>query len=75
MTRQSKTPKQRAEEALGIAERRYQRAITIRDRLADDLAAAEGEVSFATGLRAHAKTHPALQQTPSTTNQEAGPTA
>lgn len=71
MTRQTKTPRQRAEEQLGIAERRYARAIATRDRLANDLADAEDEVTEATALRAHAKTHPALQTPTSTTNQEA----
>lgn len=72
MVRQTKTPRQRAEEALGVAERRYRRAIRVRDRLDKDLAAAEAEVAEATQLRAYAKQHPALQtaQKGTTTNTE-----
>lgn len=66
MTRQTKTPRQRAEEALGVAERRYARATAARDRLARDLAAAEAEVAEATQLSAYAKQHPALQNTTNT---------
>lgn len=75
MPRQQRTPRERAELALGIAERRYNRAIEVRDRLASELVDAEAEVTEATQLRAYAKQHPALQ-TPSTTpTQEEGITA
>ena len=72
MARQTKTPRQRAEEALGVAERRYRRAIATRNRLASDLADAETEVSEATELRAYAKQHPALQN-PTNTKETTTP--
>lgn len=72
MTRQTKTPTQRAEEALALAERRYARAVTTRDRLKDELTAALADLEEARSLRAYATQHPALKTSPSTTNQEAG---
>lgn len=70
MTRQIKTPRQRAEAALAVAERRYEKAIATRDRLATDLAAAEAEVTEATALRSYAKQHPALQTGTTSTSTE-----
>lgn len=70
MARQTKTPKQRAQEALGVAERRYNRAIAHRDRLEEELTAAEIELREALELRAYAKQHPALQSTTPTTTEE-----
>lgn len=72
MARQIKTPRQRAEDALGVAERRYTKAIAARNRLSKELEAAEAEVTEATALRAYAKQHPALHN-PSTTNTEETP--
>lgn len=69
MTRQTKTPKQRAEEQLGIAERRLTKALARRNGLAQELAAAELELEEATAFRRYATNHPALKQstTPAST--------
>lgn len=63
MTRQTKTEKQRAEEALGIAERRHSRAAAAVRRLNDDLRSAELELETARELRDFLRKHPALQNT------------
>lgn len=70
MTRQTKTPRQRAEEALGVAERRHRKAIATRNRLKGELAAAETEAEEANQLRAYAKQHPALATPAATTPKE-----
>lgn len=72
MTRQTKTPTQRAQEALGIAERRYKKAVENSRRLNQLLGEADYELDQADALWQHAKSHPALQHPTSTTNQEAG---
>ena len=75
MTRQTKTPRQRAEEALAVAERRHGRASKTVNQLRSDLLDAENELAEAKRLHDYAKQHPALQQAPTTTstpNQEAG---
>lgn len=68
MTRQTKTPRQRAEDASAIADRRYKRAVVTRDRLASELKDVEAEVEEATALRTYAKQHPALKNTTTPTN-------
>jgi hypothetical protein len=82
MTRQTKTPKQRAEEALGTARRRRDRATTTYGRLREELVNAETELDEAQRLLDYAAQHPALQPTPTetpnstgNTNQEESPTA
>lgn len=73
MTRQQRTPKERAEIALGVAERKLERARSEYDRLAAEYDAAGTTLAEATRLHDYAKQHPALQ-TPGTTptTQEEG---
>jgi hypothetical protein len=82
MTRQTKTPKQRAEEALGVAQRRHAKAIAAEKAARAVLNAACDERAEAEQLHDYAKKHPALQATPTetpnstgNTNQEESPTA
>ena len=75
MTRQTKTPRQRAEEAYAIADRRYNRAIKTRDRLEKELTAVEAELAEAQALRAYAKQHPALQRNTQQTAAGGQPTS
>lgn len=63
MTRQSKTPRQRAEEALAVAERAVKRWAEKRDRAQDELEAAEREHTTAVRRRDYLKHHPDLAPT------------
>lgn len=66
MTRQTKTPRQRAEEALALAERKHKKALRTYSQLQKDCAAAASDLEVARDLHDYAKQHPALQA-PSTT--------
>lgn len=80
MTRQTKTPRQRAEDALGVADRRHRKALRTVQVLTRDLAIANDELEQAKQLHAYAQQHPALDNTvprptsttPSTTTKEEG---
>lgn len=69
MSRQTKTPKQRAEDALGVAQRRYDRAEANAIRLKKEYHAASTELDDANDLLMYAKSHPALQSTNPTTQE------
>jgi hypothetical protein len=60
MTRQTKTPRQRAEDTLAAAQRRYTRAIKTRDKASEAAAHAELEVGDAQARLNYAKQDPAL---------------
>ncbi len=66
MTRQTKTPRQRAEEDLAVANRKVIRLDREIDKLTAALVVARRAQTEAIALRDHAQSHPALQ-TPSTT--------
>lgn len=66
MTRQAKTPRQRAEEALAVAERHVTRLTKKVARTRADLEVLEDEWKAAQARRDHLKTHPDL--TPTTTH-------
>lgn len=68
MTRQQKTPRQRAEEQLATAERAADRLKTRRDTLLAELADVQDEYDAAVARRDFLANHPDLgQQGPSTT--------
>lgn len=67
MTRQAKTPRQRAEEALAVANRHVVRLDRKVDALATELATLRRERAAAIARRDHLKTHPDLQQHPNPT--------
>lgn len=67
MTRQTKTPRQRAEEALAIADRAHDRLTTKARDLRSELEDVEREQRAALARRDHLAQHPDLQQHP--TNQ------
>ncbi len=69
MTRQTKTPKQRAEEALALANRKVIRLDHDVDRLQVELITKTRERDEAVALQAHARQHPALQ-TPTSITKE-----
>lgn len=71
VTRQIKTPKQRAEEQLAVANRKAVALERKADQLKVDLVTAERDLAEALALRDHAKTHPALKQS-TTPPQEEG---
>ncbi len=66
MSRQPKTPKQRAQEALDVEERRVKRLSDKYDSLAEDLEAIDKERTAAIARRDHLKTHPDLKADPAT---------
>lgn len=72
MTRQTKTAKQRAEEDLAVAERKVVRLAQTERALREQLEATTRHLATERAIRDHCASHPALQQTPSTTNQEEG---
>lgn len=61
--RQNKTPRQRAEEALGVAERRLAKAIKKRDAAKAAVSVAEREVTAAESRLRYVQADPALPQT------------
>jgi hypothetical protein len=71
MTRQSKTPKQRAEEQLGVAERLVKKLASKKAHLQSDLAQVTAEHEAAVVRRDYLKNHPDLQ--PTTTSTGATP--
>lgn len=68
MTRQHKTPRQRAEEALGIANRRVITLDRKVDALRSDLAQADREHRDAIVRRDYLAQHPDLQHNPTSTS-------
>lgn len=72
MTRQTKTPKQRAEEALAVAKRKVVRLERDTDRLNLELVQARRALDEAIRLRDYAQQHPALNPpTPTTKENQA----
>ena len=67
MTRQKKTPKQRAEEALAVAERKVAQLKTERDKAQSTLLNLEAELGDAVVRRDYLKQDPALPPTPKET--------
>jgi 4-diphosphocytidyl-2C-methyl-D-erythritol kinase len=67
MTRQSKTPKQRAEEALGVAQRRVNKLQAVVTRLERDLTSAKAELADARERHVFLSSDPALKQTTTST--------
>lgn len=67
MTRQTKTPKQRAEEQLATAKRVAARLDRKRDALQEELAAITRELDAALARRDYLAKHPDLQQNTTTT--------
>lgn len=70
MTRQTKTERQRAEEALAIAHRKRDRLLNQAEQLRADLKAVENDLTDAERILAYRRQHPALQSTTPTTTQE-----
>ena len=66
-TRQTKTPRQRAEEQLATAKRVAARLDRKRDRLQEELANLTRELDAALTRRDYLAQHPDLQQNPTTT--------
>jgi hypothetical protein len=73
VTRQKKTPRQRAEEALGVANRRVIALDKKVDALRIELAQTEREHRDAITRRDYLAQHPDLQQHPTTTLEEPTP--
>lgn len=73
MTRQSKTPQQRAQEALDVAKRATLRLNRKRDALQEELVHIEAELDAAVVRRDYLAQHPDLQQ--NTTTTTGAPTA
>lgn len=69
MTRQSKTPRQRAEEALAVAQRAYDRLNTKAKDLRGELEAVEREQRAALARRDYLAKHPDLPTNPSTATE------
>jgi hypothetical protein len=67
MTRQTKTPRQRAEEQLGVADRVVRRLAKTKTRLTAELKATTDEYDAAVARRDHLKKHPDLEKHPTTT--------
>jgi cell division protein FtsB len=63
MTRQTKTPKQRAEEALAVADRRVGKLTKQAAQRRTELEAIDRELAAERARRDHLKTHPDLQPT------------
>ena len=74
MARQTKTERQRAEEALGVATRARDRLENKASQLQADLKAVERDLAEAERILAYRRQHPALQSTTPTTTEE-NPTA
>ncbi|MBA2952141.1 hypothetical protein GON03_19180 [Nocardioides sp. MAH-18] len=68
MTRQAKTPRQRAEEALAVATRQEKRLRARARDLRSQLEEAEREHRAALARRDHLATHPDLQPYPTSTS-------
>ena len=66
MTRQTKTPRQRAEEALAVAERHVKRLATKGTALRKELEAIDTEYDQAVARRDYLTQHPDLQHQPPT---------
>lgn len=62
VTRETRTPTQRAEQALGVADRRVDKIAAEVGRLMADLADAEARLQEATVVRDYAAKNPALPQ-------------
>lgn len=60
MARQTKTERQRAEEALGVARRKVEHLTKKRDRLEADLKAVKDELRLAQNIRDYRAQNPAL---------------
>jgi hypothetical protein len=73
MTRHTKTPKQRAEEQLGVAERLVKKLGTQKTKLRTQLDAVTREHDAAVVRRDYLKAHPDLQQQPTTASTGATP--
>jgi cell division protein FtsB len=69
MTRQSKTPRQRAQEQLDVEERRVTKLTKKRNDLATEQAGVQAELAQAIARRDHLKSHPDLS------NNQARPTS
>lgn len=63
MSRQQKTPRQRAEEALAVAQRRVERLTTQRDKAQSALSAVATELDEAKARLDYARKDPALPRT------------
>lgn len=75
MARQTKTERQRAEEALAVARRKVDRLTKDRDRLEGDLRKVKAELRDAARLAEYRAQHPALPaQLQPDTNTEENPT-
>lgn len=72
MTRQTKTPRQRAEEQLAVAERAVERLTTKQDQLEAELRAVVHQVNAAVVRRDYLANHPDLH-TPTTTKENTHP--
>lgn len=70
MTRRIRTAKERAEEALGVAERRVKRLSDQRDKLQHELAAIERDLNAAHTRLNYAKADPALTPPPTEESTE-----
>lgn len=68
MTRQTKTPRQRAEEALAAADRTVKRLATKRNALHRDIEAIDHDLAAAVVRLDYLATNPDLQHNPSSTN-------
>lgn len=68
MTRQNKTPRQRAEEALAVANRAVQRLGARKATLREELDAITAEHDQAVVRRDYLREHPDLKQNPTTTS-------
>lgn len=69
MTRQAKTPRQRAEEALAVAERQVERLTQQWTKARDEFERLRDEHAAAIARRDHLRGHPDLRNTPTSTNQ------
>ncbi len=67
MTRQHKTPRQRAEEALAVEQRRVERLFAKREQLTAELTGLEDELHEARVRRDYLAQHPDLNSTTPTT--------
>lgn len=70
MTRQTKTERQRAEEALAVAQRKRERLAATVEQLERDLKSARADLAEAERLYAYRAQHPALPSTTTTNTEE-----
>jgi len=70
MTRQKKTPRQRAEEALAVAERRVRRLTTARDTHRNALAVIQADLEEETKRRDYLARNPDLPPISTTTTEK-----